>query len=211
MAAFNAKFENKITAVTVQDDENTATLYSYMVNGGTLNNKGLELLIQYELMKNKKGIMTSIRPFANLTLSDFKYQDFVFEEVGSDINGDDSTLVYDYSGNHVAGVAPVVFNVGLDAETMIGVYGNVNFNYRGKMYFASDQANQAASYGILNAKIGWKKAIQKFDLNIYVGVNNITSQQYYQMVFVNQLTDAYIPAPNEINFFAGVHLKIRAD
>jgi iron complex outermembrane recepter protein len=27
------------------------------------------------------------------------------------------------------------------------------------------------------------------------------------MVFLNQLPDAYLPAPNEINYFGGVNLK----
>jgi iron complex outermembrane recepter protein len=37
----------------------------------------------------------------------------------------------------------------------------------------------------------------------------MTSQQYYMMVFLNQLPDAYIPAPNKINYFGGISLKYR--
>ena len=44
-------------------------------------------------------------------------------------------------------------------------------------------------------------------MEVEVGVNNITSVQYYQMVFVNQLPDAYLPAPNNINYYGGVNFK----
>ena len=44
-------------------------------------------------------------------------------------------------------------------------------------------------------------------LDFYVGLNNITSTKYYTMVFVNQLIDAYIPGPRNINFYAGINLK----
>jgi iron complex outermembrane receptor protein len=115
--------------------------------------------------------------------------------------------VEDYTGNTVAGVAPVVYNLGVDVDTKAGVYGNVTYNYRSEMYFTSDMANMAKAYSLLNAKLGYKKTIGHFDLNAYAGAMNITSSQYYYMVFVNQLPDAYIPAPNKINYFGGLNVN----
>jgi iron complex outermembrane recepter protein len=46
-----------------------------------------------------------------------------------------------------------------------------------------------------------------FDADLYFGINNITGTQYYYMVFVNQLPDAYLPAPNKANYFGGINLK----
>ena len=119
----------------------------------------------------------------------------------------DSTVVNDFSGNIVAGVPKIVFNLGIDAETKFGLYANATFNYRGAMYYTSDNLNETKEYMLLNAKIGYKRTISKFTFDIYAAANNITSTQYYYMVFLNQLPDAYIPAPNEINFFGGVNLK----
>jgi iron complex outermembrane receptor protein len=207
VALFNAKFEDKMTRVSVQDPQNTATLYSYVANGGSLNNNGIEMLLKYEMMKSNKGLITSLRPFANLAFSDFKYDQFQYQTKGKNLLNDDSLIVNNYDGNQVAGVSPVVFNVGVDVETKLGLYGNANFNYRGAMYYTSDEANQTNSFGLLNAKIGYQKTIKRIGVNLYAGANNITGAQSYYMVFVNQLPDAYIPAPYEINFYGGVNIK----
>lgn len=207
LVAFNVKFSNKMTTVAVPNPANTVTLYTYMANGGALNNSGLEVLLKYEVMKNKDGFITSLRPFANLTYSSFKYEDFKFEKIGKDITNHDSLVVVDYSGNPVAGVPPIVFNIGVDVDTKIGLYGNVNFNYRDAMYYTSDAANETESFTLLNAKIGFRKEIKHWGFDLYAGANNMMGSQAYQMVFINQLPDAYLAAPNEINFFGGIKLK----
>ena len=207
VAVFNAKFTDKMTMVSVQNPENTATLYSYVQNGGSLNNNGIELLVNYEIIKEKDQFFTSVKPFANFTYADFKYDNFQYQQIGKAADLSDSLIVNDYSGNLVAGVPPIVFNLGVDFLTKIGLYANVNFNYRDAMYYTSDEMNQTKSYSLLNAKIGYRKAIKNFSFDIYAGANNITSNQYYYMVFLNQLPDAYIPAPNEINFYGGINLK----
>ncbi|HET7819106.1 MAG TPA: TonB-dependent receptor, partial [Bacteroidia bacterium] len=119
-----------------------------------------------------------------------------------------SVVTVDYSGNAVAGVAPITANVGLDVSTKPGIYANVNYSYRDAMPYTSDGKNKTEAFGIVNAKLGVRQSFLKhFDIDVFVGANNITSTQYYYMVFVNQLPDAYLAAPNEINYFGGVNLK----
>lgn len=207
VAVFNIKFQDKFTAITVQNPENTVTLYSYIVNGGRLNNNGLEVYLSYRAIESETGFIKLLQPFANFTYSDFKYNDYKFERVGKNSANQDSTIVEDYSGKAVAGVAPIVFNAGFDFDTKIGLYGNVYYNYRSSMPFTSDGLNKTHAYSLLNAKLGFRKSIKHIDFDIYAGANNITGIQYYQMVFVNQLPDSYIPAPNKINFFGGINLK----
>ena len=102
-----------MTVVAVPNSENTATAYTYVANGGTQNHKGLEAAISYDLYASKEGFFTTIKPFANLTLSDFKYEEFKFQQLTSDKTNIAET---DYSGNTVVGVPPVVFNTGIDAS-----------------------------------------------------------------------------------------------
>jgi iron complex outermembrane receptor protein len=60
----------------------------------------------------------------------------------------------------------------------------------------------------VNAKLGLQRAINNhFDMDLYFGVNNITGTQYAYMVFVNQLPDAYLPAPYKVNYFGGLNIK----
>ncbi|MBB6328365.1 iron complex outermembrane receptor protein [Algoriphagus iocasae] len=207
LAIFQTKFQDKFTTVTVQNPDNTATLYSYLVNGGQLNNKGIEGYLNYRAMESSTGFIRLLQPFVNFTYSDFQYEDYQFEKVGKNSEGQDMTVVEDYSGLAVAGVAPFVLNAGVDVETNVGFYGNVYFNYRSSMPYTSDGLNETDPYELLNSKIGYRKSISHFDLDVYVAANNITGTQYYNMVFVNQLPDAYIPTPNEINFFGGLNLK----
>jgi len=207
LALFDAKFADKMTSVAVPNPENTATLYSYVVNGGDLNNKGIELLVKYNAFESNSNFVSSLRPFINFTYSNFKYQDYSFEKIGKTAANQDTLLAYDYSGNFVAGVPPVVFNIGIDVDTKVGLYGNIVYNYRDAMYFTSDELNKTESYSLLNAKLGYGRTFGHFNLDIYGGANNIFSTQYYYMVFLNQLPDAYLPAPYDINFYGGINLK----
>jgi iron complex outermembrane recepter protein len=207
VALFNTKFNDKFTTITVQNPDNTATLYSYIVNGGNLNNQGLEVSANYKAIDSEVKQLKSLNFFANMTYSNFKYENYQFERVGKNYLNKDSAIVEDYSGKAVAGVAPMVFNLGVDAMAKNGLYGNLTFNYRGEMPFTSDGLNVADPYQLLNAKIGFKRNIKALSFDLFFGANNITGTQYYNMIFVNQLPDAYIPAPNEINFFGGINLK----
>lgn len=207
VSVFNVRFENKFTSIAVPNPQNTVTLYTYLENNGALNNNGLEVLLSYKAIESKTGFIKLLQPFANFTYSDFKYENFKFEKIGKNQLNQDIKITEDYTGKAVAGVASKVFNIGVDIDTKIGLNGNIFYNYRGEMPFTSDGVNIAKSYGILNAKLGFNKSIKQFNFNVYAGANNITGDQYYNMVFVNQLPDAYIPAPSEINFFGGINLK----
>lgn len=119
VAVFNTKYEDKFTTITVQNPSNTATLYSYIVNGGSLNNTGLEVYASYKAIESNTGFISLLQPFANFTYSDFKYEDYQFQRIGKDVSKKDSAIVEDYSGLAVAGVAPIVFNAGIDIATKI--------------------------------------------------------------------------------------------
>jgi iron complex outermembrane receptor protein len=201
LAYFDATFSNKMTLVGVPNATNTATLYSYTINGGTLNNTGIEAIVKYSVISSSDGFVKLLRPFANLTYSDFTYGHFSFQN-------NITVPPADYKGNAVAGVPKMVYNIGLDFSSNSGLYANATYMHRDKMPFTPDGASVAEGYSLLNAKIGFRKAISTFlELDAYFGANNITSQQYYQMVFVNQLPDAYLPGPKDINYFGGVNLK----
>lgn len=204
VAVFNAIFSDKMTAVAVPLNS-TTTAYSYIANGGKLDNKGVEALISYEAVKSETGFFRIIKPFVNFAYSDFKYADFTFETLSS--NKQD-VIVNDYSGNAVAGVPPITANAGVDFVLKYGIYGNATYSYRDAMYFTSDNQNKTEAFSLVNAKVGVRQEIGKhLGIDAYFGANNITGTQYYYMVFLNQLPDAYIPAPNEINYFGGLNLK----
>jgi iron complex outermembrane receptor protein len=205
LALFNAIFSNKMTSVAVPLDPNT-TAFSYVVNGGKQDDKGVEIAVRYSAFESTKGFFSSIKPFANLTYSDFKYKDFQYQRFKVAPNTTKDSTV-NYSGKEVGGVAKIVANIGLDFATSPGLYGNVVYSYRDKSPITSDNLLYSDSYNLLNAKVGFRRGFGHFDVDVFVAANNMTSIKYYYMVFVNQLTDAYVPAPKEINYFGGINLK----
>ncbi|MFW0739873.1 TonB-dependent receptor [Flavobacterium sp. T12S277] len=209
VAAFQTKFTDKMTNVAVPNATNTATLYSYVVNAGDQNHKGIEALLKYQAIKSKDGFIRSIVPFVNATYSDFKYDNYIFQTAYN--------RSYDFSGRSVLGAPKWVVNSGVDFVTKYGFYGNATYSYRDKMNFAyvpevktssNIEVSTAKNYGLLNAKLGFQKnIISNLALDVYAGITNATKTQYAQMIFVNQLPDAYLAANPNATFFGGLNLK----
>jgi iron complex outermembrane receptor protein len=214
LSFFRAVFHDKMTGIAIKNPNDPAgvTLYTITANGGTQNHKGVEALLKYTIHESDNGFLRSLRPFANFTYSDFKYENFKFHYVNTG-NKDSSA---DYSGHQVAGVPKLTVNAGMDFIFPAGIYGNVTYAYRDKMPIVSTEEYFTNSYSLLNSRLGIKHSLgSHFDLDVFAGVNNITGSQYPIKVFINQLTnplsktsgDAYIPGPRKANYFGGVNLK----
>lgn len=206
LAIFSAQFSDKMTAIAVPlNGSTTTTAYTYIANSGKQNDKGIELSVKYNAHESKTGFISNIKPFANLAYSDFKYVGYSFQTLSADRL---SAVIADYDGNAVAGVAPLTTNIGTDVMSRIGLYANLTYSYKDAMPISSDGLNKTSSYHLLNGKIGFQNKIsKKIDFDLFLGVTNITGTQYAYMVFVNQLPDAYLPAPYKINYFGGINLK----
>jgi len=204
LAFFDAVFSNKMTAINVLNPAGTSTLYTYVANGGKQDDKGIEFLGKYTAYRSENGFFKSITPFVNFTWSDFKYKDYSFHYRGVILK--DSAVNYD--GKNVAGVPKFVGNVGLDILTNPGVYLNATYFHKDAFPITSDNLNNTPSYNLLNAKFGYKGNLLKhFELDIYFGVNNITSSKYPINVFINQLPDAYMVGPVKASYYTGINLK----
>lgn len=203
-AVFNAIFSDKMTAIAVPQDSVT-TAYTYVANGGKQNDLGLEALVKYTVYESESGFFRSVGTFANATYSIFKYEDFRFQKLNASKT---AVIEVDYSDKAVAGVPPVTVNAGFDIVTKPGLYLSASYSYRDPMPITSDGLYKTSAFSIVNAKVGYNHTFAKhYGVDAYFGANNITGTQYYYMVFLNQLPDAYLPAPHEINFFGGVNLK----
>lgn len=204
LALFDAVFSNKMANMNVLDNAGTTTLYSYVVNAGKQDNKGIEALIKITAYESANGFIESVRPFANFTYSNFKYKDYSFHFKGK-VHPD--SLVH-YDGKAVAGVPKFTGNLGVDVLSHYGFYGNMTYFYKDKFPITSDGLNFTQSYSLLNAKLGYRKSLSvHFDLDLALGVNNITGTKYPIMVFINQLPDAYLAGPAKANYFGQLNLK----
>ena len=208
LAFFILKFKNKMTSVSVLYN-NTTTAYSYMINGGDQDHKGIEASVKYAIIKDQSGF-SNITPFINFTYSDFKYGDN-FKYVSSPTS---STGTINYGGLDVFGVPKKMIAIGFDGAMNNGFYFNLSDVYRDGVNIgfetvgSTNALRKAGSYNLVNGKIGFRKSLSShFDLDAFFGVNNIGGTQYPIMLFVNQIPDAYMPAPKNAVVYGGINLK----
>jgi len=202
LAYFNTVFSKKMTAIAVVSPASpSTTLYSYVVNGGKEVHNGVEALIKYTLYQSASNFISSIRPFANLTYSNFTYGDnFKIQK--------SVVLTEDYSNKMVAGVPKYMINGGVDVLTNMGIYGNMTYNYKDRTPITSMNDFYATSYSLVNGKIGYQnKLSNKINFDVYVGVTNLMGIKYPMMIFANQMPDVYTAAPEKPLVFGGVNLK----
>ena len=204
IAAFSTLFRNKMTSLAVPLDSVT-TAYTYLINAGGQDNQGLEASVRYEIIGSKNRIFKHVQPWANVTANDFVYRDFYYEGVP---RGASQAVTEVYDGQTVAGVSPLSYNVGIDIQGTAGWYTKLSLRHQGAMNITSDGANETEAFDVLNLKAGYKVALPAgFNLHVFVGLNNKLSSRYYYMVFVNQLADAYLPAPDRLNSYGGIELR----
>jgi iron complex outermembrane receptor protein len=207
LALYDATFSNKMTTIAVPlNPPSVGTAYSYVANGGEQTHRGIEGVLKYMAFESAKDWFSSINPFVNFSYAHFRYNDYGFQRLKPG-SGNTKVDTIDYSGNEVAGVPKWMLNAGIDFVTKPGIYANVVYSYKDRLPITSDNLYYAPSYSLLNAKAGFRKSISHFNLDLFFGANNMTGSKYYFMVFVNQLPDAYIPAPRELNYYGGVNLK----
>jgi iron complex outermembrane receptor protein len=201
VAYFMTTFSDKMTTVAVLNAAKTATAYTYTMNSGSLDNNGLEVLVRYTAFASENGFIKSVRPFVNFTYSDFKYKNFIYQNNAL-------TSPADYTGKAVAGVPKNVYNAGIDFTSNKGLYFNATYMHRDAMPITSDGTLNTSPYDLTNAKIGFRKSFgSHLDVDLYFGANNVFRTQYYQMVFINQQPDTFLPGPRDINYFGGANLK----
>jgi iron complex outermembrane recepter protein len=204
LSLFHTKFANKMTTVAVQLN-NTTTAYSYVVNGGDQVHNGMETWLKWFVVKDGHGLLTGVSPFANLTWSDFNYGTNFKFQTGTTTGNITTT---DYSKKTVAGVPKITANVGIDVTTKPGLYVSMSYSYRSDVFITSDGANRSSPYNLLNGKAGYHRNIsRRWEVDASFGMSNIGKVQYPLMIFVNQLPDAYIPAPLKPVLFGGLNVK----
>ncbi|HET7360446.1 MAG TPA: TonB-dependent receptor, partial [Salinimicrobium sp.] len=204
MALFRAEFSNKMTSVAVALDSVT-TAYTYLANSGGQIDKGLELLVKYRAYHSDVTFLENLHFWGNFTYSNFNYDDFGYQSIP---RGETEVITEIYDGKAVAGVSPVKANVGMDFSTNNGFFGNIYYSYKDAMPITSNGKFSTEAFSLLNAKIGFHTHfLDHFDLELFAGAKNILENQYYTMVFINQLPDAYIPGPTGINIYEGIDLR----
>lgn len=209
----DGRFSYKLALFDMEISDRLVTQYEnsveYTTNAGKQQNKGIEVSAGYNILQDPQSPVSLLKVWGSYTYSDFTYDEFkVYAE---NTAGNDSTAA-EFSGNSVAGVAPNMLNLGLDVQTNPGFYLHLKYKYMDKTPVTFDNQQYVKSYSLLNGRIGYQKELGgNFDVNAFVGSNNLTGSTYYNFLFVGQnvesLGDGYIsPAPYKATFYGGATL-----
>ncbi len=167
------------------------------VNAGKTTHKGIEIGLNYFIL-NKPSIQLSHSN--SLSLHDYTFDEF-------------KDLEDDYSGNDLTGVPDKTFYSQLHLTSSSGFYTYLNYQFIGEIPIRDDNSVYADSYQLVNLKSGYKINLSKhFQLNAYLGLNNIFNEQYASMLqinagsFGNNPPRYYYPGQPS-NYYAGLNLK----
>jgi iron complex outermembrane receptor protein len=167
------------------------------INAGKTQHDGLELHANYRWLDHKT---LSISSFLSYTLNHFKFKEFI----------DDTN---DFSGNDLTGVPSNVFNLGFIFNSETGIYGNINYQYVGRIPITDSNDLYSDRYNLTNCKIGFQKNLNKnLKFNIFFGINNIFDETYASQLLINASgfggnAPRYYYPGNPINFFGGFNLN----
>jgi iron complex outermembrane receptor protein len=205
LALFDMRVKDKLTPQPVLNDTGTV-LYTITTNAGSQENRGLELALRYNLIKDKSGPVSLVQPFASYAFSSFRYDNFK--------SYPPSGGIIDYTGKKVAGVPANVLNLGLDFALRSGFYVYSTYQYVDSMPLTFDNSQWAKSFSLLSAKLGYRTDLGgHFRLDAFAGGNNLLGNLYYTMVFLNAsytgpvAPSVYLPGSYKPTFYGGVNLS----
>lgn len=201
LAVFRMNMKGELIAQSV---EQGITIYN---NSGKTTHDGAELALSWQAIRADDNLsIISLRPFASITYSDFKFKDYKILNAASEVTAS-------YDGNELTGISPWVINLGLDVESKIGIYFNMNYYYNDKMSLNDLNSDYNPSYQLFNTKLGYQKRFGKsFEVNLYGGIDNLFNESYSSIVSLNAVgysgaKPAYFNPSPKRNGYAGLGLK----
>ncbi len=183
--------ENLLVARRTGDDQFIG------VNAGKTNHFGVEVTINYLILNTNAVQLSHSNAFS---FQDYKFSDF-------------EDLENNYSGNDLTGVPDKTFNSQLYLDSNLGIYANLNYQYISAIPVNDINTVYADSYQLVNTKIGYQRMFgKKFQLNVYIGINNLFDEKYASMLQINagsfggNAPRYYYPG-EPINSYSGMILK----
>lgn len=167
------------------------------INAGRTQHDGLELALNYNILTKESFTLGT---FVSYSLNDYTFKEFV----------DDTD---NFSGNDLTGVPSDVFNAGIDFNSKIGFYGNINFQYVGSIPMTDSNSLYSDNYKLTNLKVGYRLNItQKLKTNLFYGLDNIFDEKYASQVLINAPAFGTTPARyyypgNPVNYYAGINVN----
>ena len=158
-------------------------------NAGKTLRKGVEFGLNYPI----RGGVTA---YYTLTVSDFKYETY-------------SVNTTSFDGKVLPGIPKTHTQLELRYTPKNGFYAIIQGRYVAKVQ--ANDANTAAAdaYSLLNIRLGHVFSIKTYEIEPFLGVNNVTNTAYIANVQINAQSNRYFEPAALRYFFGGVKFRLK--
>lgn len=189
ISAFYYRLNNAIVRRVAPNDQD------FYVNAGGTNQKGIELELNANLIKNDPSFFKQVDFATAITLNDFKFRNYV---IGSD----------NFSGNLLTGIPKLSFSNTLNFNFQNNLELFIQHQYNGKTSLNDAESVFANSYSLLDARLGWRKSLKNSRLTFNLGATNILNTDYSLGNDLNAFGSRYFNPAAKRNFVFGLSFKI---
>ena len=187
LSLFSTQITNLLVARRTAEDQYIG------INAGASSHKGVELLLNYQLLKTTSWELSTNFSAA---VNHFRFKDFV----------DDTN---DYSGNKLTGVPSAQWHLGVDLTTQSGFAFTASYLQVGKIPMNDQNSKFTESYSLVDLKTSYAFSILKtIRATLSAGANNLTNTRYASSILPNAVgfgtaqPRSYYPG-NPRNYYGG--------
>ncbi|MDB5239788.1 MAG: TonB-dependent receptor [Spirosoma sp.] len=172
----------------------------FFVNAGRTNQRGLEAQLSYDFVIpsfDNTNFLSLFRLWNSLTLTDYRFRDY--QQGATDL-----------SNNRLPGVAPTTFVTGLDAETRVGLYAHLTYQFLNPFPLNDANTLQSDPTQLLQATLGFRRALsQHWTLDLYASGDNLLNRTYSLGYDLNAVGNRYYNAAPARNGIAGLRVSMK--
>ena len=160
---------------------------TYFRNAGLSERKGLELGLTYK-------ILSGLTTYFNYTYSDFQYKSY-------------QTTAGKFDGNTLPGIPKHNIYGEIRYFPRMGLYAIAQVRSISKIYADDANITQNAGYVTVNLRAGYHYKMGNFQVEPFVGVNNLLNEVYNANVQINATANRYFEPAQGSFIFGGISLR----
>jgi len=170
----------------------------FFQNAGESGRTGIEL-------SAKSQLTDRIESTVSMSYGDFSFDSF---QVLSFDAMNNATVTGDFSGNRIPGTVEKLAYIELTYTAPSNWYSAIDFTYTGDQFADNNNTVNVEAYTLANWRIGADYQVGRTFLSSFLGINNLTDENYFSNIRINAFGGRYYEAAPGRNVYGGVELKL---
>ena len=170
----------------------------FFQNAGESGRTGIEL-------SAKSQLTDRIESTVSISYGDFSFDSF---QVLSFDAMNNATVTGDFSGNRIPGTVEKLAYIELTYTAPSNWYSAIDFTYTGDQFADNNNTVNVEAYTLANWRIGADYQVGRTFLSPFLGINNLTDENYFSNIRINAFGGRYYEAAPGRNVYGGVELKL---